>query len=141
MIFLICGGRNFGVLNMYWGMSEEAMQAEEQRVKRERDLFVEVMAEQKVMCEHHIEPVTCVIHGAAPGADFLAGWWAMTNNIPVRAFPADWRKYGKRAGFRRNQQMLDEGKPDIVFAFPGGNGTKDMVKRAKAAGVPVLEIS
>lgn len=44
---------------------------------------------------------------------------------------------GKAAGPIRNQRMLDEGKPDLVVAFPGGRGTADMVRRAKAAGVPV----
>ncbi len=37
----------------------------------------------------------------------------------------------------RNQQMLDEAKPDMVLAFPGGRGTDDMVSRAEKAGVPV----
>jgi hypothetical protein len=32
---------------------------------------------------------------------------------------------------------LDEGKPDLVVAFPGGGGTKDMVRRAVKAGVPI----
>lgn len=34
----------------------------------------------------------------------------------------------------------DEGKPDLVVAFPGGSGTADCVRRAKAAGVEVLVI-
>jgi hypothetical protein len=38
-------------------------------------------------------------------------------------------------------QMLDEGKPDLVIAFPGGGGTADMMRRARAAGVEVLEVS
>jgi hypothetical protein len=33
--------------------------------------------------------------------------------------------------------MLDEGKPDLVLAFPGGRGTRNMVGQAKRAGVPV----
>jgi hypothetical protein len=35
--------------------------------------------------------------------------------------------------------MLDEGKPQLVVAFPGGRGTADMIGRARAAGVPVVE--
>lgn len=49
---------------------------------------------------------------------------------------ADGTKYDLLAGFRRNQRMLDESKPDVVVAFRGGDGTEDMVKRAVAAGVP-----
>jgi Lhr-like helicase len=37
--------------------------------------------------------------------------------------------------------MIDEGKPDLVIAFPGGRGTADMVGRARKAGIRVVEIS
>ena len=43
------------------------------------------------------------------------------------------------AGPKRNQQMLDEAKPDMVVAFPGGKGTAHMRQIAKAAGVPVWQ--
>jgi hypothetical protein len=33
--------------------------------------------------------------------------------------------------------MIVEGKPDLVIAFPGGEGTADLISRAKAADVPV----
>ncbi len=49
-------------------------------------------------------------------------------------------KYGKSAGSIRNQQMIDEGKPDLVVAFPGGFGTKDMVRRAKKHNIEVIII-
>jgi hypothetical protein len=37
--------------------------------------------------------------------------------------------------------MLDEGKPDLVVAFPGGGGTKDMVRRAVKAGLSIHEVN
>lgn len=94
-----------------------------------------------------------VIAGGAPGADTLAFDWAYEKDIHW-VFPADWKKYGKAAGPRRNQQMLDQGKPDMVLAFKdgfdykwawgvesaSGHGTEDMVLRAKNAGVPVYVI-
>lgn len=43
-------------------------------------------------------------------------------------------------GGGRNKQMLNEGKPDLVVAFPGGSGTAHMVKIAKAVGIMVIEI-
>jgi len=57
----------------------------------------------------------------------------------VEKYPADWDKYGKKAGPIRNQQMLDEGKPDLVLAFPTekSRGTYDMIRRAEKAGIPV----
>ena len=73
--------------------------------------------------------------GSRLGADSMAGRYAQENNIPCRDFPAEWRRYGRSAGYRRNQQMLDEGKPDLVVAFPGGPGTQNMVKNQPAAGL------
>jgi hypothetical protein len=50
----------------------------------------------------------------------------------------DWKRHGPAAGPMRNQRMLDWG-PDLVVAFAGGKGTADMVRRARAAGVDVIE--
>lgn len=82
-----------------------------------------------------------VIHGAARGADVLGGMAARELGIEVIEFPAQWEKYGRAAGPIRNQQMLGEGKPTIVFAFNNkiseSKGTKDMIRRARKAGLPV----
>lgn len=83
-----------------------------------------------------------IIHGGCPtGADALADRWCDAFGVRKRIYPANWTKYGKAAGPIRNQRMLDEGKPDLVIALPGGRGTADMVRRAKAAGVEVREIA
>lgn len=82
-----------------------------------------------------------IIHGAASGADNLAGDWAHDRMMAWTSYPADWKKLGKRAGYVRNVQMLNEGKPDLVIAFPGGTGTKMMINLANAAKVPVVEIT
>ena len=88
-----------------------------------------------------LKPEDTIIHGDAPGADWMANSWAREYDIGVRAFPADWKRHGKAAGPMRNKQMLDEGMPDLVVAFPGGRGTADMVRQARAAGVRVIEIN
>jgi YspA, cpYpsA-related SLOG family len=88
---------------------------------------------------HREKTITRLIHGAARGADSLAAAWATNRDIPALAFPADWKKDGKAAGFVRNARMLREGRPELVVAFPGGKGTAHMVKLARAAGVSVLE--
>ena len=85
-----------------------------------------------------------VIQGEANGADTIARFLAEERgDLKVQSFPAEWSRYGKRAGPIRNQQMLDEGKPDVVFAFYSNKkesrGTADMVRRSKKAGVPVVE--
>ena len=87
----------------------------------------------------HERGVTCVIDGAARGADTFAHEWAEARGVTSERYPANWNRDGKRAGPIRNAQMLSEGKPDGLIAFPGGRGTADMVAKSKAAGVPVWE--
>lgn len=83
---------------------------------------------------------TVLIAGGAPGADYQAALWAECNKVKREIYQADWGMHGRAAGPIRNQRMIDEGKPDYVVAFPGGRGTADMVRRAKAAGIPVREV-
>lgn len=90
---------------------------------------------------HREVPIARLIHGGAAGADTLGGFWAERNRVPAAVYHADWQAHGKGAGFRRNQLMLEEGQPDLVVAFPGNRGTADMIKRAKAAGVMVMEVN
>ena len=85
-------------------------------------------------------PIDLLIHGAARGADTLADLWAFSHDVTIRRYFAQWSEYGNAAGPIRNQQMLDEGRPDLVVAFPGGKGTASMVKLALAAGVRVVKI-
>ena len=90
-------------------------------------------------------PVSLLIEGEARGADTIAKQAARRLGIRVLPFRADWRRYGRGAGPIRNQLMLDEGKPDLVLAFhedlAHSKGTKDMIDRARAAGVEVKLIS
>jgi hypothetical protein len=114
MRVLVCGGRNYSNF--------------EEMASFLSGLFFE-----------YKDPQWELIHGGAAGADSLAGAWATSVGIPVKEFRADWKKYGKSAGPRRNEKMLSEGKPDLVIAFPGGKGTADMVARARKAKVMVIE--
>lgn len=86
---------------------------------------------------HDDRRISCIISGAASGADHLAYNWARDRGVEVREFPADWKTHGRAAGPIRNRQMLSEGRPDAVVAFSGGRGTADMKKAARAAGIPV----
>ena len=87
-------------------------------------------------------PRPTLIHGAARGADTLAAHAATLLEFHVRAYPADWERYGRGAGPIRNQQMLTEGKPDLVIAFfvnrEHSKGTNHMVKISKYAGLPCI---
>lgn len=105
-----------------------------------RDYVDQVRAFAVLNHYHTTNPFSVVIHGAARGADALAGQWAITRGVAQQAFPADWNTHGRSAGHIRNAQMLREGKPDVVIAFPGGRGTANMIDQSTRAGVPVLRI-
>lgn len=114
-------------------------------------------------------PGIAFIQGGATGADAIAKRYADLleqqdpKNVTSLTFPAKWNEHDREgrtkvpcrcardadrckvAGPRRNQQMLDEGRPDVVFAFhdfiDNSRGTKDMVKRADAASIPAYVMS
>lgn len=86
-----------------------------------------------------------IIHGACRGADLMAEQAAKELQLDYMGFPARWNFHGKPAGPIRNYQMLKKGKPDLVVAFhenlKKSYGTKDMVQKARKAGIPVEVIS
>lgn len=130
---LVCGGRSFGEVPDGCPPDQIAQHAE--RAGREVFLLRQVLDQQITE-----RKATHVITGGARGADQHAARRALWRGIKVEVYKADWRKDGKKAGPIRNARMLQEGKPDLVLAFSGGRGTADMVLRAKAAGVEVIEV-
>ena len=113
MRVLVCGGRDFSDCGLVWDTLDKLAR---------------------------VEVIDCIIEGDARGADRIAGAWAKRRRVDLKLFPANWLKHGKAAGPIRNQQMLDSAKPDLVIAFPGGNGTADMVRRAREAGIEVRTV-
>lgn len=114
------------------------------RTWRHHRIIEAVVAGLREDAEAHGEPFV-VIHGCARGADETAGDYAERAGIEVEPYPADWESHGRAAGPIRNALMLEEGRPDLVFAFvdrplSDSKGTADMVRRAEAAGVPVYVI-
>jgi hypothetical protein len=81
---------------------------------------------------------TTVMHGDARGVDRKVEEFCRTLSIPCRAFPADWERYGKRAGHVRNAEMLDKG-PELVLAFWDGHskGTENVIREARIRGIPL----
>jgi len=84
-----------------------------------------------------------VVHGAARGADRLAGRFASTMGLTEEAHPANWAEYGKKAGYVRNMDMLIAGRPDFAVAFKADfdptlshGGTENMVKLLLDAEIP-----
>ena len=129
MRVLVCGGREFGFTRSTDPRLKEIANDQFMFIFDKLDQFLE---------QHDVE---ILIAGGANGADDLAESWAKLNNIKTEIYPADWEKYGKRAGYVRNKEMLESGKPDIILAFPGGQGTKNMIQLGLDAGVPVTKFT
>jgi len=82
--------------------------------------------------------ISTIISGGARGADTLAERYALEHNIPFKVFPAEWDKYGKRAGFLRNKSMVDAADEITAFWDQKTPGTGYTVRFAEEAGKPVF---
>lgn len=86
-------------------------------------------------------PTLVLVGCCRTGADHYARRWCRAHDVRVEVFQANWAQYGRGAGPRRNQRMIDAApRHSTVLAFPrGGAGTADCVRRARIAGLRVVE--
>ncbi|MHB1196338.1 MAG: DUF2493 domain-containing protein [Lutibacter sp.] len=107
---IIAGGRNFDDFNKLCQVCDEFLQD-----------------------QNNIE----IVSGAYKGADLLGEKFAAERNYSIKQFPADWRRYGKSAGQKRNAEMANYA--DMLIAFWDGEskGTKNMIDLATQAGLNV----
>jgi len=78
-----------------------------------------------------------IVSGMARGADHLACIFAKANEVKLYEFPADWDKYGKRAGYVRNDQMAHFSDGLVAFWDGESRGTAHMIQTMQAMGKPV----
>lgn len=124
MKLLVCGGRDYRDRDLVWTTLDAAV--------RYADCDL-------ILCGYNPDDPRY------QGADQLAYEWAQEADFPCRVFPADWNRYGRGAGPRRNTQMADA-KPDECVAFPRANGewgagTLDMIGKAARAGAQVHRVT
>ena len=150
MRWLVCGGRDFADITKVARLENgrwDRISLEWQRFEKERNFIITKLYE---LCDKYDLwtesdeygnklPTPFIISGAAKGVDTIAIEFAVVNFLAFAEFPANWDRYGKKAGYLRNVQMLEEGKPDLVVAFPGGRGTEMMKDLARKKGVEVIE--
>lgn len=108
-LVLVCGGRNYQDLTRVYDVLDDL---------------------------HSRNRFSHLLEGGATGADRLAGQWAEARKIPLLVCPANWGAHGRAAGFIRNRAMADL-CPDLVVAFPGGTGTRNMVAIAKQRNLKI----
>lgn len=139
-------------LNAY-RMGRTELKAEEGKVKKRSSVSKRLLVtgsrdwDDEAAVHGHLDRISSqhpdleIIEGGARGADTHARAWAQKRGKKVTTYQADWKTHGRAAGPKRNQRMLDEGKPERVLAFSrdleNSKGTKDMVRRARRAGLPV----
>lgn len=80
--------------------------------------------------------ITEVVSGCAKGADELGEQFAAEFDIPIKRFPADWKKYGKGAGTIRNIQMGRYADGLVVFIRNGSTGSSHMLRVIQNDGKP-----
>lgn len=71
-----------------------------------------------------------VLSGTARGADQCGEVWAECVGVPVEKYPAEWNRYGKQAGFLRNEQMANNADALIALWDGVSPGTRHMINTA-----------
>ncbi len=79
-----------------------------------------------------------IVSGTAYGVDKLGEAYALRHKIKVSQFPADWNKYGKSAGYKRNEQMADYADALIAVWDGVSKGTNHMIEIAKRKNLKIF---
>lgn len=117
---IICGGREFSDYTL---------------LKTKCDTYLS-----KKMMDPDTEIIVC--SGCATGADELGEKYANERGFSILKYPADWEKYGKSAGYRRNSKMAEIANACIAFysSYGKNKGTKMMVDIARKKNLLVREV-
>ena len=82
-----------------------------------------------------------IVSGMARGADALGTRFAKEHGVTLHEFPANWNKYGKSAGYRRNEEMGNFADGLLAFWNKSSKGTEHMIEFMRAKGKPVHVIT
>lgn len=137
MIVLVCGDRN-------WANRFSFETGPTPKGTEDFNYFMEVMGDVNAL-----RGIDKIYQGGQRGADQLARYWAWLSSTAMKQTDAEWDRYHKGAGPIRNQKQLDlmmkelweTGSKGYVMAFHRSfnqsTGTRDMVDRARKAGLEV----
>jgi len=81
--------------------------------------------------------ITEVVSGCARGADTLGAEWGEAHGVPVKMMPAQWDRYGKSAGYKRNVEMGQYADGLIALWDGVSRGTEHMIGYARSIGLKV----
>ena len=94
----------------------------------------------KILQEKKVTHKIVIISGCARGADTLGLRYASENAFDAEEYPADWDKYGKKAGYVRNVEMAENADALIAFWDGKSKGTKHMIDIATERNLPTRVI-
>ena len=78
-----------------------------------------------------------IVSGGCAGADVLGERYAKENGYSIDRYPAEWQKYGRKAGIMRNAVMADNADALIAYWDGISRGTKNMIDEARKKGLAV----
>lgn len=126
MRVIIAGGRDFDSFEL---LKSEA---------------IKIFKQLKTESYYNTKDDITIISGTARGADKLGEQFANKYHLKCERFPANWDKFGKSAGYKRNQHMSTFAKEDngVLIAFWNGSskGTKHMIDIATRDGLRVFVV-
>lgn len=108
-----------------------------------RDFFDYNLLREKVnniLIEKRATHKIVIVSGCARGADTLGMRYASENIFDVEEYPAEWDKYGKKAGYMRNIEMAENANALIAFWDGKSKGTKHMIDIATERNLPIRVI-
>lgn len=97
------------------------------RLRDETDAYIG-----ELLWDHPLPPNmwnVCIVSGGAKGADSLAVTYAQLRGYDTIAYLADWKQYGKKAGFLRNATIVNTVEAGIAFWDGKSKGTRDTIKK------------
>jgi len=87
--------------------------------------------------ESYKDYISVIVSGGAKGADSLGERWAKENNIETDIYYPDWDKYGKKAGFLRNKQIVENSDGVIAFWDGESKGTQHSFRLCDELEIPI----
>lgn len=86
--------------------------------------------------------ITSIVSGRAKGVDTLGERYAKEHGLPIHLYPAEWDKYGKRAGFMRNLEMAEVADGLVAIWDGKSPGTQNTIFTMRRMGkrVYVMEL-
>ena len=79
-----------------------------------------------------------LVHGGGSGVEKIAVRWAERNGVHQIVCKPDWKRHGRAAPFRRNDELLDL-LPKGVIAFTGNGIIDNLDDKARHLGIPVMK--